>query len=147
MPKYGHWISWNIDIWQSLNSRDSFPRRKFQNRAQTSCRPGPILSLPTVTFQLHMKMAEEIHLEKCDFWNFTRSFTLYRVEVILVPISGRGLPTHQIRSKLEKLFLDVRMDGRTQLSIVYLLGHRRGDELKMENKANGAGTPALQNDK
>ena len=42
------WISWNIDIPQSLNSRDSFPRRKFNNWALTSCRPGPILSLPSV---------------------------------------------------------------------------------------------------
>jgi len=34
------WISWNIDILRSLNSRDSFIRRKFENRAQTNCRPG-----------------------------------------------------------------------------------------------------------
>jgi len=106
-----------------------------------------VAQVPTVTFELHAKIAEEIHLEKCDFWNFPSSLTLHRVEVILVPISGQGLPTHQIRLKSEKLFLDVRMDGRTQLSIVDLLGHRRGDDLKMENKANDAGTPALQNDK
>jgi len=53
------WISWNINILRSLNSRDSFPKRKFLNRAQTSCRPGPIRSLPTIRFELHAKMAEE----------------------------------------------------------------------------------------
>jgi len=38
------------------------------------------------------------------------TLTLDRVEVILVCISRRGLPTHQIRSKLEKLFVDVWTD-------------------------------------
>jgi len=39
--------------------------------------------------------------------------TLDRVEVTLVRICGRGLPTHQIRWKSEKLFADVRTYGRT----------------------------------
>jgi len=46
------WITWNIDIPQSLNSRDSFPRRKFENQAPTSCRPGAILWLSTISFEL-----------------------------------------------------------------------------------------------
>ena len=60
-------------------------------------------------------MVEETDLEKCNFWNFRSSLTLTldRAEVILVHISGRDLPTHQIRSKLEKLFVDVRTDGHT----------------------------------
>jgi len=64
-------------------------------------------------------MAEEIDLEKCNFRNFrspvTLTVTLDRVEVILVRISGRGLPTHQIWSKSEKIFGDLskRTDGRT----------------------------------
>jgi len=45
-------------------------------------------------------MAEEIELEKCNFRNFRSSvtsiLTLAKVEVILVRISGRDLPTHQI---------------------------------------------------
>jgi len=45
-----------------------------------------------------------------------------------VRICGRGLPTHQIRWKSEKLFVDVRTDGRTHLSS-NLLGHHRGDDL------------------
>ena len=118
--KYGRnmaiWISSNIDIGRSLNSRDSFPRWKFKNRAPTSCSQGPILWPPAISFELHAEMAEEIDLEKCTFRNFGRSVTLTltldRVEVTLVRICGRGLPTHQIRWKSEKkLFVDVRTDG------------------------------------
>jgi len=54
------WISWNIDIPRSLNSHDSFSRRKFENRAPTRCRLGPILSLPTISFEFHVKVAEDI---------------------------------------------------------------------------------------
>jgi len=47
-------------------------------------------------------MAEEIDVEKCNFQNFTSSMTLIltldRVDVTLVHISSRDLPTHQIRS-------------------------------------------------
>jgi len=56
-----------MDIRGSLNSRYSFPRRKFENRAPESCRPGPILSLSTVSFELHAKMAEEIDVEMCSY--------------------------------------------------------------------------------
>ena len=83
-------------------------------------------------------MAEEIDLEKCTFRNFgssvTLTLTLDRVEVKLVRICGRGLPTHQIRWKSEKLFVDVRTDGRTHLSS-NLLGHRRGDDLKAKARS------------
>ena len=41
------WISWNIDIRGTLNCRDSFRRRKFENQALRSCRPGAILSITT----------------------------------------------------------------------------------------------------
>jgi len=62
-------------------------------------------------------MVEEIDLEKCNFWNFRNhmTLTLDQVEAILVRISGRGLLTHHIRSKSDKLFVDVRRtyDGRT----------------------------------
>jgi len=44
-----------MNIWRSLNSRDSFLRRKFKNRAQTSCSPHPILSPPIISFELHAK--------------------------------------------------------------------------------------------
>jgi len=107
------WISWNIDISRSLNSCDSFLRRKFKNQALKSCRPRLTLSTSTISFEL----VEEIDLENCNFQNFrssvTLTLTLHRVEVALVRISGRGLATYQIRSKSEKLFVDVWMDGCT----------------------------------
>ena len=63
---------------------------------------------PTISFELNTKMAEEIDLEKCTFRKFgssvTLTLTLDRVEVTLVRICGRGLPTHQIRWKSEKTF-------------------------------------------
>ena len=103
-----------------MNSRDSFPGWKFKNRAPTSCSPGPILWPPTSSFELHAEMAEEIDLEKCirDLDLDLRSGQGHTVR-----ISGRGLPTHQIRWKSEKLFVDVWTDGRTHLSS-NLLGGR-----------------------
>ena len=50
-----------------MNSRDSFPGRKFENRAPTGCRAGPILSLPTISFALRVIVAEEIDLEMCSY--------------------------------------------------------------------------------
>jgi len=68
-----------------------------------------------MSFELHAKSAEEIDLEKCNYSNFGRSVTLTLtidgVEVTLVRICGGGLPTHEIRLKSGKLFVDVRMDG------------------------------------
>jgi len=89
----------------------AFLEKKLENRAPTSCRPGPI-SPPTISFEFKAKTVEEIDLEKCNFRNFGSSVTLTvnRVEVTLVHISGRGPPTHQIRSKSEKLC--GRTDGR-----------------------------------
>ena len=60
-------VSRNMDIRRSLNSRDSFPKRKFKNRAQIRCSPGPILSPPTISFELHAKVAEEIDVEMCSY--------------------------------------------------------------------------------
>ena len=107
----------DLDL-ECLNSRDSFPRRKFKNRAPTSCGPGPILSPSTISFERHTKTAEEIDLQKCNFRNFGRSVTLTLtldgVEVTLVRIRGGGLPTHQIRSKsVNFLWMYVQTDGRT----------------------------------
>jgi len=51
----------------------------------------------------------------------TLTLTLDRVEVTLVRIPGRDLPTHQIGWKSEKLFVDirryVRTDGHTWVPI------------------------------
>jgi len=116
------WISWNIDIPRSLNSHDSFPRRKFEKRAPTSCRTDPMLSLPTISFELYARMAEEIDLEKCSFRNFTSSVTLTltldRVEIILVEV----YPHTKLDRNRKKLFWTyVRTDGQTDVCIGY--GH------------------------
>jgi len=105
------WISWNIDIGVSLNSRDSFPIRKFKNRAPTTCSPGPILWPPTISFELHAKQAEEIDLEKCTFRNFGSSVTLTLDRVEVYP------PTKLDRNR--KNFVDVRTHRSSNL-----LGHR-----------------------
>jgi len=55
-------------------------------------------------------------LEKCYFRNFkclvALTLTLHRVEVTQMCISDRGLPTYQIKMKLEKLFVDVQTYGQ-----------------------------------
>jgi len=91
----------------------------------SKCSPGPTLSPPTISSELHAKLAEEIDVEKCNFSNFGSSVTLTldRVEVKLVRMFGRGVPTHQIRWKLGKRFVDVQTDGRTHRSC-HLLGHQ-----------------------
>jgi len=83
-------------------------------------------------------MVEETDLEKCNFWNFRSSVTLTlildQVEVILVRISSRDIPTHQIRSKLEKLFVDVRMDGWMDRPKFQFIRSSLGDDLKIRNR-------------
>jgi len=54
-----------------LNSRDSFRGRKFENRTPTSCRSRAVVSLSTISFDVHAKMAEEIDLEMCSYGQFS----------------------------------------------------------------------------
>jgi len=49
-----------------LNSRDSFPGRKFENLAPTGCKSDAIVSLSTISVDVHAKVAEEINLELCS---------------------------------------------------------------------------------
>ena len=65
-------MSSHIDILRSLNSRDSFPRSKVENQAQTSCSPGPILSLTNISFELYAKMVEEIDPELCNYGQLSK---------------------------------------------------------------------------
>jgi len=81
-------MSWNTDIWPSLNSRDSFPRRKFENRAPICCRSGPTLSLPTTSFELHAKVAEQIDLEMCGYGQLSEVQMLHDFHLDLG--SGQG---------------------------------------------------------
>jgi len=64
----------------------------------------------------------------------TLSLTLDRVPVILVRICGRRLPTHQIRWKSEKLFVDVhgRTDGRTDTRQFQSTRSSVDDDLKIK---------------
>ena len=55
-----------------MNCPGSFPRRKCKNRAPTSYRPGPILSPATISFELHVKVAEEIDLEMCSYGQLSK---------------------------------------------------------------------------
>jgi len=79
---------WNIDIPWSLNSVDTFPRRKFENRPPISCRPGPILSMSTISFELHVKVAEEIDLEMCIYGQLSEVQMLRDLDLDLG--SGQG---------------------------------------------------------
>ena len=67
--------------------------------APTSCRPGPILSLPTISFELHAKVAEEADVEMCSYGQFrklkcsvTLTLTLDRVKVTSAYTLHVGLP-------------------------------------------------------
>ena len=99
-----------------MTSRDSLPGKKFENRTPTSCTSCAIVSLSTISFDVHAKVAE-IDLEKCTFRNFgssvTLTLTIDRVEVTLVRICGRGLPTHtKLNGNRKKTFCG-RTDGHT----------------------------------
>jgi len=99
-----------------------------------SCSPGPILSPSTISFELHAKMAEEIDLENYGS-SVTLNFTLDQVEVTLVHIIGRDLPTQEIRWKSEKLCgrMDCHMNGRTDTPEFQSTKSSPCNELKMHN--------------
>ena len=69
-----------------VNCSDTFPRKKFENWAPTGCRPGPILSPPTISFELQAKVADEIDVEVCSYGQ------LSEVQMVsdLDPGSGQG---------------------------------------------------------
>jgi len=85
------WISWNIDIPRSLNSCDSFHRRKFKNRATKSCRADPNYITINHQFWATRENGRRDRLRKVQFPELQ---TFDQVEVILVCISGQGLHTH-----------------------------------------------------
>ena len=82
------WVSWNIDILRSLNSRDSFPGRKFENRTSTSCRPRAAVSLSTISFDVHTKVAEEIDLEMCSYGQLSDVQMVYDLDLDLGSSQG-----------------------------------------------------------
>jgi len=82
-PPQHIWISWNIDIPRRLNSRDSFPSRKFENRSPISYRSGSILSPSTIRIELHAKVAEEIDLEICSYEQLSEVQILHNLDLDL----------------------------------------------------------------
>jgi len=80
-------MSWNINIPWSLNSSDTFPRRKFENRPPTRCREGHILLTSTISFELHAKVAE-IELEMCIYGQLSEVQMLRDIDLNLG--SGQG---------------------------------------------------------
>jgi len=104
---HGHWELTFCEVWTLVIAF-------LEGNSKIGLRQAAMLSLPTISFDLHAKTVEEIDLEMCNFRNFRSSMiltlTLDRVEVILARISGRGLPTYQIRAKSGGLFVDVQTD-------------------------------------
>jgi len=95
------WISWNIDNRRNLNSRDSFPGRKFENLAPTSCRPGAIVSQSTISFDVHAKMVEEISLEMCSYEQLSEVQMLRDLDLDLGSSQGH-VNIYSIRSTTRK---------------------------------------------
>jgi len=61
---------------------------KFENRAPTSCRSGPILSTLIISFELHAKVAEEIDLEMCSYGQLSEVQMVHDLDLDLG--SGQG---------------------------------------------------------
>jgi len=92
-----------------MNCRDRFPRRKFKNRAQISCRSGPILSMSTVSFELHAKVAEEIHLEMCSYGQLSEVQMLCDLDLE----SGQGHINIHVTSRATSVPKQVTVASRT----------------------------------
>jgi len=69
-----------------------------QNWAQTSCSPGPIQSLSTISFEPHAKTAEEIDVEKYNFCNCGSPVTLTLDQVEVTGTHIRSRSTHTLFS-------------------------------------------------
>jgi len=84
------WMSWNIDVPWSMNCSDTLPRKKFENRAPTGCRPGPILSTSTVSFEQYAKVAEDIDLETCSYGQLSEVQMVRDLDLDLGSGQGHG---------------------------------------------------------
>ena len=54
------------------------------------CRPGPILSKSSISFELHAKVAEEIDLETCSYGQLSEVRMVRDLDLDLDPGSGQG---------------------------------------------------------
>ena len=70
---------------QNYDSQDwaSIAASHGKNRAPTSCRPGRILWLPTVSFEHCTKVAEEIDLEMCSYGQLSEVQMLHDLDLDL----------------------------------------------------------------
>jgi len=67
----------------------AFLERKVENRTQTSCRSGPILSLSTISFELYAKVAEETDVEVCNYGQFLEVQMLRDLDLDLGSAQGQ----------------------------------------------------------
>ena len=95
-----------------MNSHDSFPRWKFKNRAPTGYSPGPILWPPTIDFELHAEMAQEIDLEKCSYGQLSEVQMLCDLDLDLG--SGQGhVSIHSMLRRTTCMLNHVTVASRT----------------------------------
>jgi len=94
-----------------MNCSDTFPRKKFENRAPTGCRLGPILSTSTVSFEQCAKVAEEIDLEK---WSYGQSSEVQMVRDLDLDLgSGQGHVSIHIMCRNTCMLNHVTVASRT----------------------------------
>jgi len=71
-----------------MSCSDTFRRWKFENRTMTGCRSGPVLSMSSISFELHSKVAEDIDLETCSYGQLSEVQMVRDLD--LDPGSGQG---------------------------------------------------------
>jgi len=105
-------INWTETL-PSSKSHYTKTRTDIKNLLRTKVRYCSVGSESVVICQLTFKMAEKIDFENWRISNFKGLVTLSLDRVILhtVYITHRPLPTYQISSESEKLFVDVLTDG------------------------------------
>jgi len=117
-----HVMSTFREVW----TRDSFLRSKLENQALTRCRPGPILSWSTISFDLHAKDSGD-RPRKLQFSELQKPHDLDlgsdrgHTGAHLIKVYPHT-KLHQNRKKI--LWMYGHMDGRMDTpSSVSLLGH------------------------
>jgi len=74
---------------------------EIQKSGSTSCSPGPILWPPTISFELHAEIAEEIDLEMCTYGQLSEVQMLRDLHLDL----GSGQGHFSIHSTCRTTFL------------------------------------------
>ena len=124
-------INWTETL-PSSKSRDTKTRTHIKNLLHTKVGYCSVVSESVVICQLTLKMAEEIDFENWRITNFKGLVTLTLDRVIRHTVDMRPLPTYQISSESEKLFVDRRTDVQRTDIWPMLLGRLRRVDLKTE---------------